>query len=419
MKRLLTIVAAIFVTALSAVAQQTFRVSEGGVSWLYDVTAFVDEPLPFKQGTVNVAGHTFTLGSGTTMSVDATPIEPLTVSVRYADGKATVTAPGTLANLLTISVNGANVDITAAEALADEVTYKLCGTGESFTLHGDYKSTIVLDNVKLTATGTQPALWIDNGKRIEFNVGEGTTNTFRDASTNEKKSAFFVKGHAEWKGSGTVSISGTLRHAYSSNEYTLFKQSFTGAFNVTSAGSDGMHIEQYLEIHSGTFSIAGNKGDGIDVSYVYESDGVTPTADEQNGQFIMTGGTLTVSATADDTKGLKCEGKMTISAGRITATATGDGSRGVQTAGDLYLGTEGATDAMAAYIYMTADGDEYTDPATGDTNKCRGLKVKGNFYHYPSTLERNTASLISQKKIVDVDGAYFNLGGTLKAVTIQ
>lgn len=419
MKRLFTIVAAIFLTALSAVAQQTFRVSEGGVDWLYDATALDDIPLPFYQGTMSVVGRAFTLGPSTTMSVDSTPIEPLTVIVDYVDGGATVTAPGALANLLVISVNGANVDIAAASTLAEEVTYKLRGTGESFTLHGDYKSTVVLDNVNLAATGTLPALWIDNGKRIEFQVAEDSKNTFVDAATNEKKSAFFVKGHAEWKGGGHVSITGTSRHAYSSNEYTLFKQSYTGIFKIDGAASDGMHIEQYLQVNGGRINIVRTKGDGIDVSCVYEDDGVTPTKDEQNGQFIMTGGSITVSATTADTKGLKCEGNMTISAGTIKATATGDGSRGVQTAGNLYLGTEGAADAMAAYIYLTADGDEYTDPATGDTNKCRGLKVKGNFYHYPSTLERNTESLISQKKIVDVDGTYFNLGGTLKGITIQ
>ena len=419
MKRILSVFAAIFMVAYSAVAQTTFTVNDGSVSWLYDLEQLAEVHLPFSNGAVSIAGHTYALGSGVTMTTGDTPIAPLSVSVSYADGKARVVAPGALANVLSVSVSGANVDITAAASLADEVTYTLTGTGESFVLHGDYKSTIVLNGVNLKATGTQPALWIDNGKRIEFQVGEGTTNTFSDAAANEKKSAFFVKGHAEWKGSGNVSVSGTSRHAYSSNEYTLFKQSFSGTFNVTHAGSDGIHVEQYLEVHNGTFNIAGNQGDGIDVSCVYEKDGVTPTQDEKNGQFIMTGGSITVSATVADTKGLKCEGDMTITAGRITATATGDGSRGVQTSQNLYLGTEGATDAMAAYIYMTADGDEYTDPATGDTNKCRGLKVKGNFYHYPSTLERNTASLISQKKVVDVDGAYFNLGGTLKSVTIQ
>lgn len=418
MKKLLLSIAATLVTALSAVAQSTFTVKDGPVSWHYSVSDIDTSHMPFSAGTVSIAGRAFTLGPTVEMSVGNATVEPLTVSIRYEQGGAVVEAPGALAASLTISVKGQTVDITAAPALDQEVTYRLSGTGESFALHGDFKSTIVLDGVSLTAAGEQPALWVDNGKRIDIIASDATTNTFRDAATNLKKGAFHVKGHAEWKGGGNVSIAGTSRHAYSSSEYTWFKPTFTGTFSVTAAGSDGIHVEQYLQVDGGTITVKGNKGDGIDVSYTLEADGVTPTADEQNGQFLMNGGTISVEAKTADTKGLKCEDKMTITAGRINATADGDGSRGVQTGADLYLGKAGAA-LTDAYIYLTANGDGYTDPATGDVNKCRGLKVKKDFYHYPSTLERNEASIVTKKKVVDVDGMYNALGGTLKGITIQ
>lgn len=405
---------------LSAAAQSTFTVADGPVLWHYDANALDEVHMPFSDGnTLTVNGRDYTLSPSLSMSVGHADYAPLTVSVNYLPSGVEVSAPGALADRLTITAAGQNVDITAAASLNQEVVYVLSGSGESFALHGDYKSTVVLDGVSLRATGEQPALWIDNGKRIEIKANDGTVNTFADAAGNKKKAAFYVKGHTEWKGDGSVSIAGATRHAYASGEYTLFKNSFTGNFNVTSAGSDGMHVEQYLEIRSGNFNIAGNRGDGIDVAYTYEDDGLTPTTDEHNGQFIMSGGTITVSAKADGTKGLKCDDLMTIAAGRITATADGDGSRGVSAGTDLILGTEGATDATASYIYLTANGDEYTDPATGDTDKCRGLKVKRDFYHYPSTLERNAESLVTKKKIVDVDGSYKALGGTLVGITIQ
>lgn len=416
MKRLFSILMAVAATV--AAMAQTLSVKEGSVTWLYDANTLT-VPMPFTDGTVLIGGHSYDL-AGTEMTVNATPIEKQVVSIMYAGGTtASVVAPGPLADLLTVRVDGANVDITADAALADEIIYRLQGTGSSFVLHGEYKCTVVLDGVNLTSTGTVPALWVDNGKRIEFQVNEGTKNTFIDSPVNEKKGAFFVKGHAEWKGAGDVSISGLASHAYNSKEYTLFKNSFTGRFDVVSAKGDGIHVEQYLQVNSGTVSVAGNEGDGIDVGYAYEDDETTIANEENNGQFLMNGGTVTVTAEADATKGVKCDDKMIVTAGRINATATGDGSRGISVGTDLYLGQEGGTSTTDAYLYLVANGTEYTDPATGDTDKCRGLKVKNNFYHYPSTVERDAASTVTKKKIVDVDGAYFALGGKLVNITVE
>lgn len=420
MKRLFTTLMAVAATVVAMA--QTLSVKEGSVTWLYDANTLT-APMVFADGTVLVGEHSYVLAD-TELAVDATAspttIEGNVVKVEYVGGtSACVVAPGTLAHLLTIKVDGANVDITADASIADEITYRLRGTGASFVLHGEYKSTVVLDGVSLTATGTIPALWVDNGKRIEFQATDGTENTFTDSPANVKKGAFFVKGHAEWKGAGNVSISGLASHAYNSKEYTYFKSSFTGQFRVLAAKSDGLHIEQYLQVNNGTITVAGNEGDGIDVGYVYEDDETTIAVEENNGQFIMNGGTITVAATTPTTKGVKCDDKMTITAGRINATASGDGSRGISAGTDLYLGQEGGTSTTDAYLYLVANGSEYTDPATGETDKCRGLKVKRNFYHYPSTVERDAASSVTKKKIVDVDGTYFALGGKLVNITVE
>lgn len=428
MKRTI-LVAAIAMTAATAVGQ-TLRVwdQENATSWVYDANALQDL-MPFEGEGISIGGYKHAASSGVWMTVDNSEYlagivaNPDVVYLTGGEGPGLfVTAAGKLAPFLTVKVDQelSAYDITVADGLERELTFVLSGSAGSVAIHGNYKTTIVLDGIDLRTSGAcnRPALWIDNGKRIEFLV-KGV-NTFADNAANEKKSAFHVKGHAEWKGDGTVSIAGAQRHAYASNEYTLFKKSFTGTFNVTSAGSDGMHVEQYLEINSGTFNIAGNKGDGIDISYVYaDAAETTPTQDELNGQFVMNGGTVNVAATEDDTKGLKSDDRITVAAGRINATATGKGSRGIQTSKDLYLGAEGATDAKAAYIYLTASGGDFTDPETGDVNKCRGLKVKQDFHHYPSTVERDASSVVKAKKIVDVDGTYFNHGGTLIGITIE
>ena len=429
MKRLFVFAAAIAMVAANAAAQ-TLRVWDhaGSTAWIYDANTLLN-PMSFEGNAITIGGFKHEASNGVWMTVDNSEFQadivanPNVVYITGGDDPGVhVYAAGELAPYLTVRNDAecCNVDITVADALQRELTFVLRGSAQTVAIHGIYKTTVVLDGIELWAnpTATRPALWIDNGKRIELQV-KGK-NSFKDATPNEKKAALYVKGHAEWKGDGTVSIAGTQRHAYASGEYTQFKKSFTGTFNVTSAGSDGIHVEQYLEINGGTFNIAGNKGDGIDVSYVYADKAeTTPTDDELNGQFIMNGGTITVSATTVATKGVKCDDKMTITAGRINATAQANGTRGVSAGTDLYLGTEDGTDATAAHLYLTANGGEYTDPETGDVDKCRGLKVKRNFYHYPSTVERDATSVVKAKKIVDVDGIYYALGGVLSGITIE
>lgn len=418
-KKIFTLLIAACVSA--AGWSQTLSVQRAAGVWCdYDANQ-LKSPSAFDATGVTLSGHHYTFSDGVVMTMGNAGVAPDAVRVVYGGGTATVHAAASLADVLVVRIDGANVEITVAPTFDREITCTLTGSGSSFVLHGDYKSTVVLDGIKLQATGDAPALWIDNGKRINIEVADGTDNAFRDAATNAKKSAFFVKGHAEWRGGGTVSVAGTARHAYSSNEYTAFKPSFSGHFNVTAAAGDAMHVDQYCEISGGTFNLTGMQGDGIDVAYALASDGVTKTGDEHNGEFIMKGGTITVTAAADDTKGVKCDDRMTITAGRINATASGKGARGVSAGTDLYLGAEGASVAEA-YLYLVATGGKYeftNEAGQPDSSKCRGLKVKRNFYHYPSTVERGAGSTVTAKNLIDVDGEYAALGGQLVNAVIE
>lgn len=426
MKRLYILVAAIAMVAANAAAQ-TLRVWDhaSSTAWIYDANALL-KPMSFEGDAITIGGFKHEASNGVWMTVDNSEFQadivanPNVVYITGGDDPGVhVYAAGELAPYLTVRNDAecCNVDITVADALQRELTFVLSGAASTVAIHGNYKTTVVLDGIELWAvpTATRPALWIDNGKRIELQV-KGK-NSFKDAAPNVKKAALYVKGHAEWKGDGTVSIAGAQRHAYASGEYTQFKKSFTGTFNVTSAGSDGMHVEQYLEINGGTFNITGTKGDGIDVGCTLEADGVTPTKDEKNGEYLQTGGTVNVTVDETDTKGVKSEKTMTVTAGRINARTNGDGGRAVQAGTDLILGAEGA-DISAAYFYLGANGGTYkytNEDGEADSSKCRGLKVKGNFYFYPSTLEYEAGLKVSGSKLVDVDGIFYNRGGKKNA----
>lgn len=406
--------------AVCGLYAQTLDVCQGSVTWRYDAnTLDAGSKMSVASGTtLSVGTMEFPL-SGTTLRVNPTGTpEPLTVEVHYGGSMPQIIADGTLAPYLKCSVDRQNVSITASTDLSQEVTYRLSGVGESFTLTGDYKSTVVLDGVTLQATGTTPALYIVNGKRIDLQCTDGTTNVVEDAATNTVKSAFYVKGHAEWKGGGTVNITGNARHAYSSNEYTEIKASFTGVINILGAKNDGMHIEQYLIVNGGTINVSHTQGDAIDVSYAMEDDEVTPTNDSINGQVHVKNGVLNLSVNADDTKALKSDDSMWITGGRIEAIANGDGSRCINVGLDLTIGTKGSTDQTNPYIYLTANGGTYTAP-DGDTTKCRGIKVKRNLYFYSGLLKRNPESAVSSSKMVDVDGLPTVSGGKLDGITIN
>lgn len=407
----------IFCAALAGnLRAQTLDVVQGQLTWRYDANSLTT-PMPLTGGTLTVGNASHPL-EGSTMHVNPTGLyEPLTVDVAFSGTEARVVADGALAPHLTCSVDGPRVSITVAPQFLQEVTYRLSGEGENFTLTGDYKSTVELRGVSLKATGTVPALYIANGKRIDIICADGTVNHFEDAATNTLKSAFYVKGHAEWKGSGTVNIRGNARHAYSSNDYTDVKASFSGTINILGAVGDGMHIEQYFIMNGGTVNVQGTGGDAIDVSYKLEDDNLTPTNDSINGQAHIKNGTLNLAANTADTKALKSEYDMVITGGKIDVRANGDGTRGISAGNNLTIGTKGATDNSLPYVYLTANGGTYTDDL-GDTHKCRGIKVKNNFYFYSGTIARNPESIVSGSKMMDVDGIPYVSGGKFDGVTL-
>lgn len=415
MKRFFLIIATLLVCAhVNMVCAQSLNVHQGNVTYSYPY----DETTTMTYGTnlLTINGEDYNLTELTSITGSAEKIESGHVYINYEGNSAQVVISGELRGRVSASVSGANVvmtDIaTAEEGEAPEVTYHLSGTSTdgSFLQDGSYKCTVVLENVSLQSSACP--LQIDNGKRINIVVADGTQNTFVDGSNNMRKSTFWIKGHAEFSGAGTLNVTGTQRHAYSSNEYTQLKRSFTGTINILGAASDGMHIAQYYEQRSGNVTFKNIAGDNVDVECTSDA------ADEFNGQVMISGGTLACVADADDAKCIKSETSMTISGGGLTLKCTGDGSKGLSVGTDLTVEQDvEAASNERPYIYMLVTGDEYTD-STGDTSKCRGMKVKGNFTFNGGTIERDASSTVKASKVISVDGTYTYKNGLLKNCSI-
>lgn len=401
MKRSLLFIVASALMLMAARAQ-TVAVWQNGVA--YTAAAAQAGNVSFSEsGTVlTVSGKAFAVAS-----IDSVVVSPETpssrVNVAYSGSSATVTIPSELYGVVSATVSGANVTVTSTATSGDDIIYNLSGASAngSFTLNGSYKCRVVLAGLSLTST-TGAAINIQNGKRIDVKLEDGTQNTLADAAGGTQKACFFVKGHPEFSGSGSLTLVGNARHAFASNEYTRLKHS-TGTITVQSAVSDAFHCGQYFRMEGGTVVVEqGVQGDGIQAEITKDA------TDENNGQLQIAGGSLTLDIAGSDVKGLKSDSAITITGGTINITARGAGSRGIQSGTDLLIDE---SSGQSTQITVVAAGGVYTDATTGDTKKCMGVRVDGNMTITAGTLTVTATG--NKAKTVKVSGLYTKSGSAV------
>lgn len=299
---------------------QTLNVTVGDVT--YAIPAAQAGDMIYAEGTtVTIMGKTFTLSDLTKMYVDRSEVEDNTVNVTYDGTSAKVVVAGNVAQYVTPIVSGAHVSIVQSADASDdtcgEITYTLSGASDDgeFYMSGSYKATIALNGVTLT-NPSGAAVNIQNGKRIDVSIKSGTVNTLADGSDGSQKGAFVCKGHTEFKGKGTLNVTGNTASAIWSKEYVEMKNC---TINVLGAVKDGVNCNQHFTMESGTLIIKGTGDDGIQVSYKDETD---READD-TGAFTLIDGTIDITATAAAAKGIKAEGDVYIQGGNLTVTQTG------------------------------------------------------------------------------------------------
>lgn len=381
---------------------QTLSVHTGEVTTVFAAASAGNMTYSDSGTALTIQGHRFAIADIDSITASPTAsVEAKTVAVNYAGTTAHVTLSGDLANLLTVTATGSNVSIMASEALADEVSYVLSGESAdgSFYMDGSCKASFTLNNLQLTNAHGGGAVTIDCGKRIDIHIPTGTTTTLADAAGGTHKACFFVNGHAEFKGGGTLNVSGNTKHAYASDEYTLFKPSF-GTMNVTSAVSDGLHIEQYFRMDGGTLNVTGTQGDCVDVGITKD------TTDELNGQIIINAGKLSLNVAADDIKGLKSDSLITFAGGTLEAEVSGLGTKGISAGTNLIISQLTETPTL---VKMNVTGTTY-HKGEPDESKCRGIKAKGDFTFNGGTIQMSVTG--KKAKGISIDGTYRYISGS-------
>lgn len=399
MKRL-----SLFVAALSlgiAANAQTLNLHQGAVT-----TAFASDGLGnmnYTDGTtLTIGGVDYTTTAVDSITFDQSEVTAAQVGITYTAAGAAVRISGDMAPYITATVDGAHVVVTAASTLATEVNYVLSGTSAdgSFTLNSSYKCTVTLNGLDLTSS-TGGAIDIEDGKRIAIVVADGTTNTLSDAAAGTQEACLYVKGHAEFSGAGTLTLTGNATHAYKSKEYTELKKKF-GTLNVLAAAGDALHVGQYYEQKGGSVVISGAKGDGVDTGITND------VTDENNGQVLISGGSLSIDLGAtEDVKGLKADSAITISGGSVTITGSGNGVKGIKTGTNFYVNNTSGADPT---LSITVTGTTYAKD-TENESKTRGVKVDGDFTFDGGTISVSATG--KKAKAIAVDGTYTYVSGSI------
>ena len=436
MKKIFSLIGVLAVCTL--VTAQTLNIEVGQVTYLFP--AEQTGVMNYTDGsTLTVMNKVFDLAEVEEMYVNETTVMDNMVSVVYNESSAVVTVAGNVAQYLTITTNGAHVNITQSEDLAEEITYTLSGSSEDgeFYMSGSYKATVALNGLSLTnktPVTSGAALHIQNGKRIKVKVMDGTTNTVVDAADGSQKGAFYVKGHPEFSGKGTLTVTGNVKHAIKSGEYMTVKDA---TLKVLAAAGDGINCGQYFLMESGALDIRGVEDDGIqcdiDDTEVGSTGETADHEDEDSGNIYLEGGQITINTPGVAAKGVKSEGDLIVKGGVIDITTTGHGKwdeEDVKTKAAACLGSDAKVVISGGTLILTSTGsggkgincDAAFELSGGDVT----IVTKGALYYHNGTTENtnytgNTDNVnsdyYSSSKGVKADGAITISGGKISVAT--
>ena len=346
---------------------QTMWVVTGQIKWGFNTTQLGQMPIA-NATTLTVLDKVFNIGDIDEIYVDNTALADDNIMVTYNDTAADVLIAGNIASHLTGAVTGAHVALLQDASMATEAIYTLQGVTQngSFYMDGSYKMTLKLNGLTLTNPDSA-AINIRDGKRIEVQLVEGTTNSLVDGSNGSQKACFAVKGHTEFKGAGTLNLTGNTAHAFWGKEYVEVKKT-AGTINVLKAVGDGFNVNQYFKQNGGAITINNVGDDGIQVSFKTDDDGNVEDDTDNTGAATITGGTLNITTTGNGVKGIKAADDVNISGGNITITQTGS------------LDTSGSS--LSYSTAVKADGDINITGGTITVNNTadggKGLSADGN-----------------------------------------
>lgn len=304
-----------------------------------------------------------------------------TVTVVYNGTTATVAS--TNSNVVSV-VDGAHVAIDLSTNTVKNVEIILSGstTDGSLKVYSPNKYKLTLNGVSIVST-KGPAINNQGEKRTFVHVSG--TNYLEDAavysddiyyyngatsSTEDRKGCFTSEPHLIFSGTGVLCVKGNYKHAISSDDTFYMRHGVTIA--VIGATSDGVHVNDQVDIAGGLLNIISASSDGIEcdsgpinvsggkIEVVSADDAIaasyTDTDTSITPDINITGGEVDITTTDQKGMGLKAEGNINISGGTLTILTKGAAAKCINatgqvniTGGEMELKTTGGT------IYENSD----------------------------------------------------------------
>ena len=349
---------------------------------------------PFSEDTNNWDyswddnGSTTTPGSGSSstttgelttfsVSIDQTSAEPTTTTSEYLpdeedaleNNSFTTEVNIDMSNPTAFTENGVEVTvngghITANHGSTKNICYVLSGTttNGSFTVVGDKKYEVKLNNVNITNPDSA-ALNLLSGKRAYIMLVDGTSNTLSDGTGGSQKGALYCKGKLLFNGSGKLSVTGNTNNAIHSADYIVFRKG--NNIYANSTANHGIKANDGIFINGGIINVevSAEAAKGINCESNIIVNGGRTT--------VITTGGGTYDTEDNEAKGAACikaDSAFTINAGELWLKSTGSGGKGIN------VDTE--ANFTGGNVYIVTEGGQYK--SNNDTSSPKGIKADGN-----------------------------------------
>lgn len=291
-----------------------------------------------------------------------------TVKVVFStSGNATVTG---VTDSITAKVSGNDVTITNTSQ--EFVIYELSGSTADgfFKLYSSRKQAIVLNGVSIT-NKSGAAINNQSGKRT-FVVVNGA-NTLADGasytdtpSDEDEKAAFFSEGQLIFSGEGSLNVTAQGKAGITSDDYVRVMSS--PSITVTSSAGHGIRGKEAVIISGGSIDTRVT----ADMKKGFSSDSLVQ----------ITGGTTNINVSgnaaydSDDqdysgSAGIKADRQFLMSGGTVTITNSGIGGKGIKVGSSSDRVALPASEISGGTLSVTTTGANYTK---GDVSS-KGIKI--------------------------------------------
>ena len=347
--------------------------SDGSNNWDYSWGDNGSTTTPGSGGSSTTTGELTTFD----VNIDQTSAEPTSTTSEYlpdeedalennsftTEVNIDMSHPtATTENGVEITVNGGH--ITANHGSTKGICYVLSGTTEngSFTVVGDKKYEIKLNNVNITNPDSA-ALNLLSGKRAYVMLADGTSNTLSDGTSGSQKGALYCKGKLLFNGSGKLSVTGNTNNAIHSADYIVFRKG--NNIYANSTANHGIKANDGIFINGGIINVevSAEAAKGINCESNIIVNGGRTT--------VITTGGGTYDTEDNEAKGAACikaDSAFTINAGELWLKSTGSGGKGIN------VDTE--ANFTGGNVYIVTEGGQYK--SNNDTSSPKGIKADGN-----------------------------------------